>query len=401
MTDDQLIVRIKDLAQSYHGEVRSWRHHIHSNPELSYQEKETSAFVKSKLTEIGVSYTENWAEHGIVAEIKGKNPTLKTIFLRADMDALPIQEENNVAYKSQNDGVMHACGHDVHTSSLLGCIKILNEIKDEFEGTIKCIFQPGEEKFPGGASIIIKEGLFNNMAKGTRIMGQHVHPPLEAGKVGFFSGEYMASADEIKVIVTGRGGHAALPNNCIDTILIASNIIVSLQQVVSRRADPKIPTVLSFGKINSTGGATNVIPDEVIIEGTFRTFDEEWRTKAHEIMKNMAENMAEAMGGTCDFQILKGYPVLSNDPLLSARNKESAIKYLGQENVVVLPKRTSAEDFAYYSQLMPANFYRLGTGNKAKEITSPVHTPTFDIDEEALVVGPGLMAWLALSELNL
>ena len=391
--------KIKKLAAKYHKDTIAIRRHLHQYPELSYQEIETSKYIVKKLKELNIPHKHGIADNGIVALIKGKIPSKKVIALRADMDALPIQEENKVSYKSKNNGIMHACGHDVHTSSLLGVARILNELKAEFAGTIKLLFQPAEERLPGGASIMIKEGALRN-PKPVSILGQHVHPPLAAGKIGLCPGKYMASADELFVTVTGRGGHGALPQDCIDPIVITSHIIIALQQIVSRNADPTTPSVLTFGKINSTGGATNIIPNEVKLQGTFRTMDEKWRKTAHRKMKKMAEQMAKSMGAICDFNIVKGYPFLVNDPVLTERTKAFAIEYLGKKNVVDLPIRMTAEDFAYYSQVMPACFYRLGTGNKTKGITSPVHTNTFDIDETALQLSIGLMSWLALRELG-
>lgn len=390
--------QVKSLAKKYSKDVISIRRELHQYPELSFKEFKTSKRIEKILKKYKIPYKSGYAKTGIVVEIKGKNPDSKFIALRADIDALPIQETNKVSYKSKNDGVMHACGHDVHTASLLGCIRILNSIKSEFSGTVRCIFQPGEELLPGGASLLIKEGVLEN-PKPKSIVGQHVHPPLRAGKVGFRPGMYMASADEIYVTVTGKGGHAALPENVVDPILIASNLIVSLQQIVSRKAPPSIPTVLSFGKINSEGGATNIIPDIVRLEGTFRTFDEKWRKKAHKLMKKLAEQMAKSMGGTCDFHIANGYPHLLNNPELTQKLKGLSIEYLGKKNVVDLPARMTSEDFAFYSHIIPATFYRLGTGNHEKNITSPVHTSTFNIDESALEIGAGLMAWLAIGQL--
>ena len=391
--------KIKSLAKSISKEVIDIRRELHQYPELSFNEFETSKRITKILRKYKVRHKTGYAKTGIVVTIKGKNPKSKTIALRADIDALPIQETNKIKYKSKHDGKMHACGHDVHTASLLGSIIILNQLKDEFTGTIRCIFQPGEELLPGGASLLIKEGVLEN-PKPRSIIGQHVHPPLEVGKVGFRPGMYMASADEIYVTVTGKGGHAALPENVVDPILIASNLIVSLQQIVSRKAPPSIPTVLSFGKINSVGGATNIIPDVVKLEGTFRTFDERWRKRAHKLMKKLAEQMAKSMGGSCEFRIAHGYPHLLNNPELTNSLKSTAIEYLGKSNVVDLPARMTSEDFSFYSHMVPATFYRLGTGNKSKNITSPVHTSTFNIDEDALQVGTGLMAWLAISQLQ-
>ena len=314
------------------------------------------------------------------------------------MDALPIEEQNEVPYKSTRKGVMHACGHDVHTASLLGAAGILNQLKESLEGTIKLIFQPGEERIPGGASLMIKEGVLENPEVNS-IFGQHVMPLIEVGKVGFRSGMYMASSDEIYLTIKGKGGHGAIPDHVIDPVLITSHVIVALQQVVSRNANPKIPTVLSFGKVTANG-ATNVIPDEVKIEGTFRTLDEDWRARAKELITRIAKGTAEAMGAECHVNILHGFPYLENSQGLTERARIYAEDYLGKENVLDLDLWMAAEDFAFYSQLVDSCFYRLGVRNEAKGITSPVHTPTFDIDEKALEVGAGLMAWLAVKELG-
>jgi amidohydrolase len=366
---------------------------LHSHPELSFQEQETAKFIAQKLNDYQIPFQAGIAGTGIVAYLEGNNPESKLIALRADIDALPITEANEVPYKSQNTGVMHACGHDAHTASLLGAARILNTLKTEFEGTIKLIFQPGEEKVPGGASLMIQEGVLS--PKPQAIIGQHVMPLLPVGKVGFREGMYMASADELYVRVIGKGGHGAMPENCIDPVLIASHIIIALQQIVSRNAPPKIPSVLSFGKVIAQG-ATNIIPNEVYMEGTFRTFDEEWRSQAHQKMIKIAQSIAEGMGGTCEFEVRRGYPFLRNNPELTRKAKNAAIAYLGEENVVDLDIWLASEDFAYYSQIADACFYRLGTRNESKGIISGVHTPTFDIDEQALEIGAGLMAWLAL-----
>ncbi len=397
-TKKMLKDKIKSLAKAYKQEVIANRRHLHANPELSFQEYNTALFVKEKLQEIGITHIESKADTGWAALIEGKNPDKQVIALRADMDALPIIEANDVPYKSTKPGVMHACGHDVHTASLLGAAKILHEIRDEFEGTIKLVFQPGEEVAPGGASLMIADKVLEN-PRPNGIIGQHVMPFIEVGKVGFRPGIYMASADEIYVTVKGKGGHAAMPETLIDPVLIASHMIVALQQVVSRAASPKVPSVLSFGRVEALG-ATNVIPNEVKIQGTFRTLDEDWRAKAHEKMLSIAKGIVEGMGGEVDFEIKKGYPFLKNDPELTFRSHQAAIAYLGEENVLDLDIWMAAEDFAFYSQEIEGCFYRLGTRNEAKGITSGVHTPTFDIDEDALEVGSGLMAFLAISELQ-
>lgn len=388
---------IKALATSFYDEVVGIRRHLHQHPELSFQEFNTSAFVKKALDKLEIPYTA-MANTGVVALIEGSLSSTKVMALRADMDALPITEIEGRSYGSTNPGVMHACGHDVHTSSLLGVAKILNELKGSFGGTVKLIFQPGEERLPGGASIMIKEGVLQNPSPDV-IFGQHVMPLIESGKVGFRSGKYMASCDELFMTVRGKGGHGAQPHQNIDPIAITAQIITALQQIVSRYADPRIPTVLSWGKIIANG-ATNVIPDEVYLEGTLRTFDEKWRAEAHEKMTKMATGIAESMGAVCDFRVDKGYPFLINEPKITAAAKSYAEEYLGSENVEELDLWPAAEDFAYYSQEADACFYRLGTGNKEKGITSAVHTPTFDIDETALETSIGLMAYMTLRYLE-
>ncbi len=388
---------IRTLAKAYANDTVAIRRHLHAHPELSFEEHDTAAFVERVLKSYGLAPV-RMAGTGLVALIEGKNPAKKAVALRADLDALPIQEQNKVPYKSTNEGVMHACGHDVHTASLLGSARILQELRGEFEGTVKLVFQPGEEKFPGGASVMIKEGVLQRPVPES-MFGQHVFPFLPAGKVGFRAGMYMASADEIYITVKGKGGHAATPELNIDPVLISSHLIVALQQIVSRHASPKVPTVLSFGRVEALG-ATNVIPNEVKIEGTFRTMDEKWRQEAHKRIKRLAESLCESMGGSCDIDIKNGYPYLKNEPALTERARAAAEAYLGPENVVNLELWMGAEDFAYYSQEVNACFYRLGTRNEARGIISSVHTPTFDIEEEALETGIGLMAWLALNELE-
>jgi len=390
--------QIQDLASKIHPEIISVRRHLHENPELSYEEVKTGLYIADRLKQLGIEHEHGCAVNGVVGIIKGKNPDKKTIALRGDFDALPIHEENDIPYKSKNEGVMHACGHDVHTSSLLGTAEILHTLRDQFEGTVKLIFQPAEERLPGGASIMIKEGVLEN-PKPESIFGQHVHPPLEVGKIGLRPGMYMASTDELHVTIKGRGGHGALPQDTVDPVVIMAHMITALQQVISRKANPTMPTVMTFGKITADG-ATNVIPAEVKLEGTFRTMDEKWRAEAHQQMKSIATGIVEGMGGTVDFNIVGGYPSLINDEELTKNAKAWAIEYLGAENVIDLPIRMTAEDFAYYSQEMPACFYRLGIRNEAKGITAPLHTSRFNVDEDALRLSTGLMAWLAVKELS-
>jgi len=393
-----MISTIKNLAAQISPKVRNWRQHLHANPELSFLENETSAFVAKNLGEMGIQFQSGIAGTGVVGLIEGKNPGSRVLALRADMDALPILEENEVAYKSTKPGVMHACGHDAHTASLLGASWILNQIKDQFDGSIKLIFQPGEEKIPGGASLLIKEGVLQNPSPAS-IIGQHVMPGLAVGKVGFREGLYMASADEIYLTIHGKGGHGAIPNASIDVVAIMAQLITGLQQVVSRGASPTIPSVLSFGRVIANG-VTNVLPNSVYLEGTFRTMDEAWREKAHEKIRQITEGICAAFGARAELEIRRGYPFLLNDVTLTRKTKASAIAYMGEENVVNLDMWMAAEDFAYYSQAIPGCFYRLGTRNEERGIVSGVHTPTFDIDEDALETGCGLMAWLALTELE-
>lgn len=393
-----LLEKIKSLSEEYSKEVIESRRYLHANPELSYQEYNTAKFVAGQLRSFGIGVIEGIATTGLLAEVKGRNPDRKSIALRADMDALPIVEANDIPYKSKVPGVMHACGHDVHTASLLGTARILNSVKDHFEGTVRLLFQPGEERNPGGASYMIRDGALNN-PQPSGIIGQHVFPLLPVGKIGFREGMYMASCDEIYLKVIGKGGHAAAPDLAIDPILMASHIIIALQQVISRNASPKQPTVLSFGNIIGKG-ATNIIPDEVNIAGTFRAMNEEWRASALQKITKMAESIAEGMGGRCEVEISKGYPYLENNPDLTRRIRRAAEAYVGTENVIDIDITLGAEDFSYYSQVIPASFYRLGTSNAAKGINSYVHTPTFNVDEDSLKIGPGLMAWMAVQELS-
>lgn len=389
-----MLSTIKDLAADCKDEFIAIRRYLHANPELSYAEYNTSKFVQEKLAEWGIA-SSIMANTGVVAIIEGRNPHAKVVALRADLDALPILEENEVPYKSCTQGIMHACGHDVHTTCLLGAARILYLTKDKWEGTIKLIFQPGEEKNPGGASLMIKEGVLENPAP-EKIFALHVNPMLEVGKFSFRGGMVMASADEIYITIKAKGGHAASPHLTADPILIASHLVISLQQIISRNNNPFNPSVLSITAFNG-GNTTNVIPSEVKLMGTFRAMDEKWRFEALELIKKHAIALVTAMGAEPIVDISVGYPFVLNNEGLTQKAYAVAEEYIGSQNVSETEMRMGAEDFAYYSHKIPACFFRLGTGNAGKGIVNNVHTSKFDIDEDALEYGMGMMAWLAVS----
>jgi amidohydrolase len=389
--------RISEAAAAGLSSTVAHRRHLHAHPELSFEEYDTQRYIGEQLTLLGIPFGAA-AGTGVVAEIAGEGGAGPTIALRADIDALPITEANEVDYQSQNIGVMHACGHDVHTSSLLGTAAILQQVKAHFSGNVRLLFQPGEEKLPGGATLMIKDGVLDN-PKPKAIFGQHVHPPLPAGTVGFRPGVYMASTDELYLTVRGRGGHGAMPHNAIDPIVITAHIITAIQQLISRNTDPTLPAVITFGRIESEGGATNIIPNAVKLLGTLRTLDEPWRKELHHRMDKLVTGMAAAMGGSAELTIGHGYPFLKNDEALTHWAWDEARRYLGEDRAVELPIRMTGEDFAFYSHHLPACFYRLGVGNAAQGINSPVHTDTFDVDESCLETGSGLMAWLAVGRL--
>ena len=399
-----MINQIKTFANQYFNEVVSIRRQLHQYPELSFEEFNTSKFVSSILDKYKISYKKDIVKTGIIAIIEGKNPSKKTILLRADIDALPIEEKNNVEYKSQNIGVMHACGHDAHTASVLGTAIILNQLKNEFEGTVKIMFQPGEEVLPGGSSLMIKEGVLQNPKIDVAI-AQHVFPSMEVGKVGFREGMYMASTDELHITITGKGGHAAMAVDYNNPLIVAAHIITEIEKQfpfvidaegVARNLQNNIPTVIAFGKIEGKG-ATNIIPESVYLAGTFRTMDEVWRKDVKLKITEIINSVSSQYNTKADINIMDGYPFLTNDAEVTKNCKLAAIEYLGKENVEDLPLRMTAEDFAYITQEVPSCFYRLGTGNKSKGITSGVHTSTFDIDEKALEISSGLMAWITIS----
>ena len=387
-----MIERIKTLSAKYFPRVIELRRQIHANPELSWEEYQTSKLVAGELNRIdGIEVITGVAKTGVIGILKGKNPGVKCIALRADMDALPIAEQNEVDYCSKNAGKMHACGHDVHTSNLLGAAMILAELRNELEGTIKFIFQPSEEKIPSCDEAMIREGVLEN-PQVDKIFGLHVSPELEAGNFGFHSGRFMASSDEVYLSVVGKGGHAAQMESLVSPLLLASEILLALKLLT----DLAVPTVLSFGKIEGKG-ATNVVPDRVELAGTLRCFDEELRAAQHERIKAICREVATRNGGNCEVNILRGYPVLVNDGQVTERTELLAKEFVGAQNIIAMPMRMGSEDFAYYTHKVPACFYRFGVGNISKGLTSGLHTPNFNIDESALQVSIGLMSWIALN----
>ncbi len=394
----ELSKMIHDLASRNFEEIKSIRRHLHQHPELSKEERRTADYICHRLDQYNIPYQRGVAGNGVVGLIEGKNPGKRCIALRADMDALPMKEENKADYVSQEPGKMHACGHDVHMACLLGAARILSELKEQFEGTVKLLFQPSEETFPGGAIGMIDEGVLDNPDV-QMVIGQHVLPTLDTGKAGFNPGPDMASTDEIFLTIKGKGGHAAIPNIVIDPVVIAAHIILALQQIVSRQAEPTLPTVISFGRIVGEG-RTNIIPNEVKIDGTVRTYDETWRKEIHRKIETIASSIAVSMGGSCEVKISSGYPYLHNEEQLTARLQHLAGEYLGEGNVVKLERRMTAEDFAYFAQRLPSCLYRLGIRNEARGIDSGLHSSTFDIDETALETGAGLLVWFALNLLN-
>jgi amidohydrolase len=383
---------IREKSEAIFDKVVVYREHLHMHPELSYQEFKTMEYVSSILTKLGIEHKTGIGTTGIVGIIRAAHHTdeMKCIGLRADLDALPINEENDIACKSINDGIMHACGHDVHTAILLGAAEIIHELRNELPAPVKLIFQPGEEKNPGGATLMLKDGVLKNPAV-SEMIALHVFPDMEVGKVGFKDGVYMASCDEIHLTINGKGGHGATPNQCIDPIMIGANIVTQLQQIVSRKCDPKIPSVLSFGHFEAMG-ATNIIPSKAHLKGTFRTMNEAWRAEGLDLIEKQIKLIAESSGATVDLEISKGYPYLENDPEVTGKLRSKSIAFLGQDLVEELPIRLTSEDFAYYSHEVPVCFFRLGVRNEAKGITFGVHHPRFNIDNEALKVGVQMMS---------
>lgn len=391
--------RIKKLANLYFSQVVEDRRYFHRYPEVSGKEKNTAVHICNILEELGIPYKENIAGYGIVGLLRGNLPGDRTVALRAEMDALPIQEKSDMPYRSYNAGVMHACGHDVHMACVIGALRILRDMRDSFGGTVKVIFQPSEEEYEGGAPFMIGEGVLENPNVNV-IFGQHATPGIESGSIGIREGEFMASTDEIYLNLHGKGGHAALINEVVNPINMGISILGQLQEFVKEKGPSGIPTVLSFGRFIAEG-LTNLIPETAQVAGTLRTFSEEWRREIHDYIEKVASKTAREFGGSCEVNIRHGYPVLINDPETTRRVREYAVQYLGEEHVLNLEHRMTAEDFAYYLQKRPGTFYRLGTSNMDKGITQHLHSQDFDIDETALKTGMGLLSWITLNELKL
>ena len=383
--------KILELSDLFFDEIVSIRRYMHMHPELSFQEFETSNYIKSILKSWDINFLDGYANTGILVNLEGKEPSSRVIALRADFDALPILEENDVEYKSKNEGIMHACGHDAHTASMLGALKILHTTKDHWRGTIKFIFQPAEERLPGGAKQMIEEGVLEN-PNVQHVIAQHVLPELEVGKVGFRCGTYMASTDELYITISGKGGHAAIPSSYNNPIIASSELVLDLNQFFNDKAD----AIFAIGYIDGTG-STNIIPNEVNLMGTFRALDESFRLESHNHMNRIVDQVAKKYNIKIDLNIKKGYPALNNDIQFTLNQINKAKEFLGEKNVIDLPIRMTAEDFSYFANAVPSCFYRLGTGNKEKGLIHGLHTSKFNIDEDSLKIGMGLMAFLAIS----
>lgn len=390
---DSLSMRIRELANLYFDDTVAIRRHLHQHPELSFHEFETAKFVGDKLEEYGFAVRRGVAETGVVGELNGALPG-PTVLLRADIDALPILERTNLAFASNNDGVMHACGHDIHTAGLLCVARILAELRDELAGTVRLAFQPAEEHVPGGALGMIRDGVLEN-PKPDAVFGLHTWPPMATGTIAVRPGMFMASNDEIEITVHGEGGHAAAPHLLsADPVLVASQLVVALQSIVSRNCPPNVPSVLSFGSVHADG-ASNVIPDTVRLLGTLRCMDEVWRKEAKRRIHQVVENVTAAFGARADLTIIDGYPLLRNDDQMAAFVRDEGTRFLGGSKSSEAPLWFAAEDFAYYLQEIPGAFFLLGVNREETEVTG-LHTNTYDPNEDALRTGSSFMAHLAL-----
>ena len=387
---------ITTKVSAIYEKIKGYREHLHQNPELSYKEFNTMEYVAAKLKEIGIPYEKGVAGTGIIGIIRSSkhSENQACIGLRADLDALPIQEQNTASYKSKVEGIMHACGHDVHTSILLGAAEILFELREDLEHPVKLIFQPGEEKNPGGASLLIEAGVLEN-PKVKEMYALHVFPELEVGKLAIRPGLNMASCDELHLEIIGVGGHGAMPEKCINPILIGSEFIIEAQNIIHKSCPKEVPCVISFGHFDALG-ATNVIPERAEIKGTFRTMNEEWRQKAAILLMDLANNLENKYKGNVNLIISKGYPFLKNDEELTEKLKTKFESFFGPEKIEGLALRMTSEDFSFYSQTIPVCFFRLGVGNKEKGIIYSVHHPKFDVDSACLKTGMLAMIQAAL-----
>ena len=389
---------IKEQSRLFFEEIREIRRQLHQHPELSFEEHNTAALIEQRLQLWGIEHKIGIAGTGVIAEIRGAGSSSgHCVALRADMDALPIEEDNECSYKSQNKGIMHACGHDAHVAMLLGAIKILNNIRSHYSGTIRFIFQPGEERLPGGAKYMIEAGALKDV---DYIIAQHCYPDLPIGTIGLCSGPYMASCNEINITISGRGGHAAKPDHCSDMVWIASKIIVELEAKMRASAThDNTPYLLRFGHFIANG-SYNIVPNTITIKGTFRTYNEAFRQHSLMFIKSFVEEEAAFLGATAMVEIEDGYPFLLNDNALKQRFEDSAAAIIGRSNIITLKPLLTSEDFAWYSHQVPALFYRIGTSNKDKGIIGQQHTSTFDIDEEALRIGTALLVKATTDILN-
>lgn len=395
---DSIVEIIKGYAREYSAEVIGWRRHLHRHPELSQQEFGTMAFVADRLRDMGLQPQTGIGKTGVMAMIRGGiDPDGYCVALRADYDALPLTEATGLPFASENEGVMHACGHDMHTSSLLGAAKILTSIRERLKGSVMLIFEPSEEMYPGGARMMMDDGLFNAVMP-NEIYSFHCLPEMEVGRIGMKKGRYMASTDELYWTVKGKGGHGATPHMSVDPILIASHIVVALQQLVSRNAPPMMPTVLSFGKFIGQG-RTNIIPDEVKMEGIIRTFDPQWRLDCHEKIRKMSCGIAESMGGQCDLFIDFGYPPVINDDACTQQVHDNGVDYLGADNVDWLDLRMTAEDFAFFAQKIPACYFRVGIHVPGTPYCN-LHRPDLLVDERSMEIASGFEAYNAFMALE-
>lgn len=369
----------QELSENFE-EIKKWRRYLHQHPELSFEEVQTAKFIEEKLISFGLEVQTQIGGNGLVGILKGSKPG-KTIALRADFDALPIEDEKDVPYKSLNPGVMHACGHDGHTSALLGTAKVLSKYRDGIKGTIKFIFQHAEEKPPGGAKFMIEENILEDV---DYVFGAHLASDLPIGKIAVGEGFKMAAVDKFEIIIEGKGGHGARPHNSIDSLVIGTNIVNSLQQIVSRKIDPLQSAVVTIG-IFHAGTAFNVIPGKAKIEGTVRTFDEQVRDQVEEEINTIVKGITSGFHASYKIDYLRGYPALYNHKAETATVRNLFSEVFSEENVIEMKTSMGAEDFAYFLKEKPGTFFNVGSWNNSENTHYPHHHPKFDFDEKALI----------------